>query len=109
MIERTPDGLNENDAFQHLRPTQIKKTDSFESIIKRMQIASTRISASKEEMDRTALNPDVSAWLDKIGFTTREEYLRRLCFFLNCVVLSPSDLLDLKLSEDPKRRYFPAE
>jgi hypothetical protein len=68
------------------------------------------VQVSKQVLQDVAKHPEVASWLDKVGYMTRPGYLRGLCFYMECVGLrDPGALLDLKGTEDVKRRYFPAE
>lgn len=81
-----------------------------EDLLQNIKIQTTVITATKQEEEKLLENADVLLWLNKIGWRTRHEYQVALIWFLKCVnIQNPSQLLDLKMEEDPRRRYFPAE
>lgn len=68
------------------------------------------VQVSKEVLEKVGKHPEVSRWLETVGFKTRPAYLVALCYYLECVgIEDPGALLDLKGMEDVRRRYFPAE
>ena len=76
----------------------------------RPQILKLKTVVTREFKTQVAAHPDVILWLGKVGYKTRPGYLTNLCYYLKCVgIEDPGALLDLKGTEDPKRRYFPAE
>jgi hypothetical protein len=56
-----------------------------------------------------SLDVDVSIWLDTVVHSSADHYLTNFCYYSKCANLNPQELLDLKLSEDTSRRYYPAE
>jgi hypothetical protein len=73
--------FRESDALNHVDNARAITNDSFEDALRRIQIFDIRGSVTPADMEYMLLNTDIS----------------------------PSALLDLKLSDDPKRRYFPVE
>jgi hypothetical protein len=53
--------------------------------------------------------PQVARWLSKVGFSSREVYLKNLLYYTKCVNLTPFQLLQLKISEDRNLLFYPAE
>ncbi len=104
MNKRKPD-FSERDALKHVEIT----IETFQDALRRIQIFDVAGSVTPEDMESIARNSDVSNWLSKVGNSSREPYKKGLCYFTKCVCISPSALLDLKLTDDPKRRYFPVE
>ncbi len=108
MANRGPDDFNETDAFKHVSFVLIDQF-SFQKILRGIQVFDYAGLLSREDLYQTSLDPDVSSWLSKLGQRSQTHYLRFLCYYSKSVRLSPAELLNLKLSEDPKHRYFPAE
>lgn len=68
------------------------------------------VQVSKQVLEDVGKHREVASWLDKVGYKTRPGYLRSLCHYMASVGLQdPGALLDLKGTEDVRRRYFPAE
>jgi hypothetical protein len=83
---------------------------SFQDLLQEIQISNTVVSSCKEEQEKLLGNPDILLWLNKVGYKTRPNYETALAYFLKCTKInSPTTLLDLKMNEAPKRRFFPAE
>jgi len=81
----------------------------FNNLLQNVKILSPSI-VTNEVRKEVSKNPDVIVWLGKIGFSTRPHYLTSLCYFLKCVgIENPTELLDLKMHENVRRRFFPAE
>jgi hypothetical protein len=82
---------------------------NFEQLLERITIVKKE-DVTQEELMKLRKNPDAALWLNKIGFVTRRNYEGQLIHFLKCVHIdNPSHLLDLKMDENPRRRFFPAE
>jgi len=83
--------------------------DAFEDILNKIRALAFKGSATKEDIEYVGKMREVALWLKQVGFSSREEYLKSLIYYTKCSNLNPAALLDLKLSEDPKRGYYPAE
>lgn len=60
-------------------------------------------------MKKLALNSDIKGWLGNVVATSQNIYKRNIGYFLKCVQLNPTELLDLKLSQNQNLRFYPAE
>ncbi len=100
--------ISERKAFSHVSFSQITPI-VFSEILQKIKILEYAGSMKKKDIQQLSLNQDVSSWLEGHSWSTRNHYTRMLGYYCKCVGLGPSQLLDLKLSEDPKRRFYPAE
>jgi hypothetical protein len=107
MKERKPN-LSESDALKHINSMRIGP-ESFENILRRIQVFDFAGSVTPADKAYLSLNEDVSLWLNNVTPSSGKRYLTNFCYYSKCVGVSPSALIDLKLSEDPRRRYYPAE
>ena len=86
------------------------QTNTLENLLQNITIVDCEAIATDERKEKLKKNTDVLLWLNKIGYSTRNNYVTALVWFLECTHIdNPSKLLDLKMDEDPRRRYFPAE
>lgn len=83
---------------------------AFQQLLENIEIYDTKTPVTQKEIAQLLQNPDVALWLNKVGPITKTAYQRSLIYFLKCVkIKNPSALLDLKMDENPRRRFFPAE
>jgi hypothetical protein len=100
--------ISESRAFSRITFSQITPA-VFSEILHKIRILEYAGSIKKTDIQQLSLNSDVTLWLEGHSWLTRDHYIRVLGYYCKCVGLGPSQLLDLKLSEDPKRRFYPAE
>jgi hypothetical protein len=82
--------------------------EHYTSLLRNIKITPS-LTVQKTFEKAVTANPDVTVWLGKVGYGTRPNYLRGLCYFLKCVnIKDPTALLDLKTHENVKKRFFPA-
>jgi hypothetical protein len=101
-------GFSEGDALNHVKFRRIDAVE-FETILRRIKILDFSGSVTAENKAYWSLNQDIAIWLSKVVASSGNRYLTDLLFYSKCVDLSPPALLDLKMSEEKERRYFPAE
>lgn len=107
-MNRKQPGFSESDALRHIDFLRVTP-EAFKIILQSVRAYPFAGSMTSEDKEFVEKNPDVNAWLKHIGFSSREIYLVNMVYYTKCTKLNPSALLDLKLSEDPKIRYYPAE
>jgi hypothetical protein len=101
-------GFNESDAFNHVNFIRVGPGE-FEDLLRRIKMLDVAGTVKPADKAYVSLNPDVSIWQSNVGPGSWNHYLTNLIYFSKCVNLTPSELLNLKASEDPQHRYFPAE
>jgi hypothetical protein len=82
--------------------------EAFANIIRKTKVLDFAGAVTAADKAYWATNLDVSLWLSRVEPSSAIDYLTDLLYYSKCVNLSPPALLDLKMSEDPKQRYFPA-
>ena len=103
-----PHDFSESDAFSHISYINVDKA-TFEKILNRVRVLERKDAVSNEDLKQLALNPDIMSWLGNLAATSHNKYLRTMGYFLKCVQMNPTELLDLKLSQNPNLRFYPAE
>jgi hypothetical protein len=100
--------FSESDAFSRISYTNIDKV-TLEKILNRVRVLKREGLVNNVELQQLALNPDVRSWLGNVVAKSQDIYLRHMAYFLKCVQMNPTELLDLKLSQNPNLRFYPAE
>ena len=107
MKGSTPD-FSESDAFSRISYINVDKA-TLEKILSRVRILKRKGAVTDEYLKQLALNSDIKSWLGNVVTTSQNTYLRAIGYFLLCVRMNPTELLDLKLSQNPNLRFYPAE
>jgi hypothetical protein len=107
-VKKKVSDISETDAFQHLSFTRIDPS-TFANILRRTRVLDFAGTVTRADTSVWSQNVDVSLWLGTVVPSTANRYLIDLLYYSKCVNLAPPALLDLKMSEEPKNRYFPAE
>ena len=100
--------FSESDAFSRISYINVDKV-TFEKILNRIRILERKGAATDEYLKQLALNLDIKSWLGNVVASSQNTYLRYIGYFLKCVRMNPTQLLDLKLGQKPELRFYPAE
>jgi hypothetical protein len=107
-LKEIKNNISESDAFSHISYTNIDKA-TFEKILSRVRVLKREGTVTRAYMKQLALNSDIKSWLGNVVATSQNTYLRYIGYFLKCVRMNPTQLLDLKLGQKPEARFYPAE
>ena len=66
-----------------------------------------RGAVTEEYLKELALNSDIQGWLGNVVPTSQNTYLKNMGYFLKCVRMNPTQLLELKHNQNPW--FYPAE
>ncbi len=100
--------ISESDAFSRISYVNVDKI-TFEKILSRIQELERQGAVTEEDLKQLALNPDIKSWLGNVVASSQKTYLIYIGYFLKCVRMNPTQLLDLTLGQKPELRFYPAE